>query len=59
MKKLWQISGTKEFHENKIELKKIRTEMNKESGHDESDKEVNPNTWRYKIVKGPDHYKLQ
>lgn len=55
MKKVWQIYGTTEFHSNKEELKKVRRSLNKDAGIDETDKEIDPNKWKYKIVKGPEH----
>lgn len=57
MKKLWKISGTKdEFSSDKIALKAIRTQLNKDAGVDE--KEVNANDWKFHITKGPDHPRL-
>jgi len=60
MKKIWQITGTKDqFADNKQELKKVRTQLNADAGIDEADKEVASKDWKFKITKGPDHPRLK
>lgn len=52
-KKLWQITGTNEFGSSKEELKKLRTQLNRDTGVDE--KETDSNKWKFRITKGPEH----
>jgi hypothetical protein len=66
MKKVWQIRGTQETHENKAELKLIRDKLNKEAGFDlnnalaKNDNNLGKatNLMPFKISKGPDHPRL-
>jgi hypothetical protein len=65
MKKVWIIRGTngEHFHENKLELKKVRDKLNKEQGFDLNNALASNGgnigkataLMPFKIVKGPDH----